>query len=71
MRNIADQRPQPQHADQGQHEAGHEHREQQPVETKSGHGRGHQDDERAGRPADLITATTERRDQKAADDGGV
>ena len=32
------------------------------LDTEFGHGRRHQNDERAGRPADLITAAAERRD---------
>jgi hypothetical protein len=62
MRNITDQRAEPQQADQRQHEARDENRQQQPFEAELRHGGRHEDDECAGGPADLIAAAAERRD---------
>ena len=71
VRDVADQRAEPQQADQRQHHAGHQDRQQQPSRPNRADGRRHQNDEGAGRPADLIAAAAQRRDQKAADDGGI
>ncbi len=71
MRDVTNERTKPQQADQRQHEAGNENREQKPVEAEFGNGGRHQDDERAGGAADLIPAAAQCRHQEAADDGGI
>ena len=59
------------HAQQRQHQARHQHGQQQAVDAEAGDRGGHQHDEGAGRPADLEPAAAQQRDDKAADDGGV
>jgi hypothetical protein len=67
MRDVADQRAQPQRADQRQHHAGHQHCQQQALDAKAGDGGRHQNNEGAGRAADLKPAAAERRNDEAAD----
>ena len=72
MRNVADQRTEPQQADQDQHQ-------RRTARPSAAALRGRicatvaatSDDEGAGRAADLVAAAAQRRDYKAADDGGV
>jgi hypothetical protein len=71
MRNVANERSEPQQADQGQHEPGEEDREQKFVEAEFGDGSRHKNDERPGGPADLVAAAAQGRYQEAANDGGI
>ena len=71
VRNVANERTEPQQADQGQHEPGEEDREQKSVEAEFGDGSRHKNDERAGGPADLVAAAAQGRYQEAANDGGI
>jgi hypothetical protein len=71
MRDVSDERTEPQQAYPGQHEAGKEDRQQQSVEAELGRCSCDENDERACRTADLIAAASERRYQKAANDGGI
>jgi hypothetical protein len=54
-----------------QEDAGHQHRQDQPVDAVAVDGGGHDHDEGAGRAADLEAAAAERRHQEPADDGCV
>ncbi len=71
VRDMLDERSQPEDAHQGQHQAGHEYGQQQTLDAKPGDRGGHQHNEGAGRTADLESAAAQQRDHEAPDDGGV
>ena len=54
-----------------QDDAGHHRAHEQAVDAVLGDDAGHDDDERAGRPADLHVRAAERRDDEAGDDRAV
>ena len=69
--NELDVGAEPQETRCHQQKAGDRRRQHQAVDPMAVDRRSDQDDERAGRPADLEAAAAQRRDQEAADDRGV
>ena len=71
VRNELDHAAELRDAHHDQHDAGHERRDDQSVDAVLLHDAVHDDDERAGRAADLHARAAERGDEKAGDDRGA
>ena len=69
--NELDEGAEPQEPDSGQHQPRQERREDQPVHAVERDGAGHQNDEGAGRTADLEARAAEEGDEEPAHDCGV
>ena len=70
-RDVLDRRAESGDAEQDQDHAGHQRAHEQPVEAVGRDDAGHDDDERAGRSADLDARAAERGDREAGDDRAV